>query len=41
MTGVYGWCGGCGHGGHLKCLDEWYADEVECAGGCGHICVRD
>ncbi|KAI9222228.1 hypothetical protein BC828DRAFT_378906 [Blastocladiella britannica] len=39
VRGQYAWCQGCGHGGHLQCLSEWFGSGVrECATGCGHAC---
>ena len=38
VRGVYVWCPGCGHGGHVKHLQEWFATNKECPTGCGHKC---
>lgn len=38
VRGVYVWCPGCGHGGHVKHLQEWFALNQECPTGCGHKC---
>ncbi|KNE56400.1 hypothetical protein AMAG_02209 [Allomyces macrogynus ATCC 38327] len=38
VTGQYSWCQGCGHGGHLACLAEWFRENRECCTGCGHRC---
>ncbi|KAI9249009.1 WD40-repeat-containing domain protein [Sporodiniella umbellata] len=39
VKGVYVWCQGCNHGGHLAHMREWFATEQLCATGCGHSCV--
>ena len=36
--GLYVWCQGCGHGGHVECMRGWFAHEIECPAGCGHRC---
>ncbi|KAH3759690.1 GATOR complex protein WDR24 [Pelomyxa schiedti] len=33
------WCQGCGHGGHLKHLSEWFSKTSRCPAGCGHKCT--
>ncbi|KAI0226598.1 SEA (Seh1-associated) complex subunit [Massospora cicadina] len=41
VRGLYAWCRGCGHGGHLNCYREWFAGgprPPECPGACGHPC---
>lgn len=38
-TGVFVWCQGCGHGGHLSHMSEWFETASECPTGCGHICT--
>jgi hypothetical protein len=38
VRGVYVWCPGCGHGGHVKHLQEWFETNKECPTGCGHKC---
>jgi len=38
VRGVYVWCQGCGHGGHLDHLTQWFKTETECPTGCGHTC---
>ena len=40
VDGVYTWCSWCCHGGHLKCMDEWFALNSACPTGCGHQCVK-
>ncbi|KAJ3148061.1 WD repeat-containing protein 24 [Geranomyces variabilis] len=37
--GLYVWCQGCTHGGHLECLTGWFSEELECCTGCGHQCL--
>ncbi|XP_068715424.1 GATOR2 complex protein WDR24-like isoform X3 [Montipora capricornis] len=32
------WCQGCGHGGHLTHMREWFANHIWCPAGCGHMC---
>ncbi|KAG0749967.1 hypothetical protein G6F57_004287 [Rhizopus arrhizus] len=39
VKGLYVWCQGCNHGGHLVHMKEWFATEKLCATGCGHTCV--
>ncbi|KAI8377284.1 WD40-repeat-containing domain protein [Blakeslea trispora] len=39
VRGLYVWCQGCNHGGHLTHMREWFATESLCATGCGHACV--
>ncbi|CAG8475081.1 4611_t:CDS:10 [Paraglomus occultum] len=38
VKGLYAWCQGCSHGGHLQCLKGWFKDRPECPTGCGHRC---
>lgn len=38
VRGLYSWCQGCAHGGHLKCLKRWYSRNTLCPTGCGHHC---
>jgi len=38
VRGVYVWCQGCGHAGHLEHMNEWFKTETECPTGCGHKC---
>ena len=38
VSGVFTWCQGCGHGGHLEHMREWFEDNSECPSGCGHNC---
>ncbi|KAG1474356.1 hypothetical protein G6F56_000406 [Rhizopus delemar] len=39
VKGLYVWCQGCNHGGHLAHMKEWFATEKLCATGCGHTCI--
>lgn len=32
------WCQGCGHGGHLIHMQEWFSKHIWCPAGCGHMC---
>jgi hypothetical protein len=42
VGGLWVWCHGCGHGGHLDHLLEWFAHEsAECPSGCGHRCSAE
>jgi len=37
--GMYAWCQGCGHGGHLEHMLEWFATGSSlCPAGCMHVC---
>lgn len=38
VRGVYVWCQGCAHGGHLQHLQEWFKEKRQCPTGCGHLC---
>eukprot|EP00741_Cyanophora_paradoxa_P003775 tig00000093_g3669.t1 len=38
VRGLYVWCQGCQHGGHLHHLQEWFARSGLCPAGCGHEC---
>lgn len=38
VRGLYSWCQGCGHGGHLTHFIKWFKSNRECPGGCGHHC---
>lgn len=37
VTGLYAWCQGCSHGGHLDHLKQWFANNSKCA-KCEHLC---
>lgn len=37
-SGLYVWCPGCGHGGHVDCIRKWLREwSNQCPTGCGHI----
>lgn len=38
VRGLYTWCQGCGHGGHLNHFIKWFSNNRECPSGCGHSC---
>lgn len=39
---LWGWCQGCGHGGHNGCLRAWWDDPAISEGGCATIgCLHD
>jgi len=38
VKGLYAWCQGCGHGGHLQHMEEWFSKNTACPLGCGHLC---
>ncbi|XP_046736696.1 GATOR complex protein WDR24 [Diprion similis] len=38
VRGVYAWCQGCAHGGHVIHMNEWFESNRQCPTGCGHIC---
>ncbi|KAF4520935.1 hypothetical protein B566_EDAN008910 [Ephemera danica] len=38
VRGLYSWCQGCGHGGHLAHLQDWFKSHTMCPTGCGHSC---
>ncbi|ORZ13986.1 WD40-repeat-containing domain protein [Absidia repens] len=39
VKGLYVWCQGCNHGGHLEHMRAWFSKEKQCPTGCGHSCV--
>ncbi|RKP14630.1 WD40-repeat-containing domain protein [Piptocephalis cylindrospora] len=41
VKGLYVWCQGCSHGGHLEHMHHWFnqAGQQECPTGCGHKCT--
>ena len=41
VQGLYAWCQGCGHGGHLDHISEWLKENKKCPFGCGHRCEYD
>lgn len=38
VRGLFVWCQGCGHGGHMDHIQEWMARKTWCPAGCGHHC---
>ncbi|KAJ8939609.1 hypothetical protein NQ318_012332 [Aromia moschata] len=38
VKGLYVWCQGCSHGGHLAHIRQWTSTHKTCATGCGHLC---
>eukprot|EP01130_Rhizamoeba_saxonica_P004520 TRINITY_DN1846_c0_g1_i1.p1 TRINITY_DN1846_c0_g1~~TRINITY_DN1846_c0_g1_i1.p1 ORF type:complete len:637 (+),score=97.93 TRINITY_DN1846_c0_g1_i1:54-1913(+) len=34
----YVYCNGCGHGGHIHHMREWFENNSRCPAGCSHIC---
>ncbi|XP_015122969.1 GATOR complex protein WDR24 [Diachasma alloeum] len=38
VRGVYAWCQGCTHGGHVVHMREWFRGNRQCPTGCGHLC---
>ncbi|XP_059470417.1 GATOR complex protein WDR24 [Neocloeon triangulifer] len=41
VKGIYSWCQGCSHGGHLAHMQDWLAKHRSCPAGCGHACEYD
>uniref|UniRef100_A0A8D8G678 GATOR2 complex protein WDR24 n=1 Tax=Culex pipiens TaxID=7175 RepID=A0A8D8G678_CULPI len=37
VRGLYAWCQGCSHGGHLLHLKSWFQNNPRCP-KCGHLC---
>ncbi|KAL7293772.1 hypothetical protein TKK_0012834 [Trichogramma kaykai] len=38
VKGIYTWCQGCSHGGHIHHMSEWFETNKTCPTGCGHLC---
>lgn len=38
VRGMYVWCQGCAHGGHINHMREWFNGNRQCPAGCGHFC---
>lgn len=38
VKGLYVWCQGCAHGGHLAHIQKWFTENRVCPTGCGHDC---
>ena len=41
VRGLYVWCQGCGHGGHVDHMEEWFRTSRVCPTGCMHRCVDE
>lgn len=39
VEGLFVWCQGCGHGGHLNHMQEWFGENSVCPSGCLHKCT--
>uniref|UniRef100_A0A8C4SX32 GATOR2 complex protein WDR24 n=1 Tax=Erpetoichthys calabaricus TaxID=27687 RepID=A0A8C4SX32_ERPCA len=38
VKGLFVWCQGCSHGGHLEHIMKWLRTKSQCPAGCGHLC---
>ncbi|XP_032869175.1 LOW QUALITY PROTEIN: GATOR complex protein WDR24-like [Amblyraja radiata] len=38
VKGLFVWCQGCTHGGHLQHIMDWFQLHAHCPTGCGHLC---
>ncbi|XP_078388148.1 GATOR2 complex protein WDR24-like [Cetorhinus maximus] len=38
VKGLFVWCQGCTHGGHLQHVMDWFQFHTHCPTGCGHLC---
>ncbi|XP_073969024.1 WD repeat domain 24 isoform X1 [Rhodnius prolixus] len=38
VHGLYVWCQGCMHGGHIDHMKDWITNNTYCPTGCGHPC---
>ncbi|CAB1312298.1 unnamed protein product [Coregonus sp. 'balchen'] len=38
VKGLFVWCQGCSHGGHLEHVMNWLKSSSHCPAGCGHLC---
>lgn len=38
VKGLFVWCQGCSHGGHLEHIMNWLKSSAHCPAGCGHLC---
>ncbi|XP_068157642.1 GATOR2 complex protein WDR24 [Drosophila tropicalis] len=38
VRGIYAWCQGCSHGGHIEHLQKYFAQHSKCP-TCGHLCA--
>ncbi|XP_003376470.1 WD repeat-containing protein 24 [Trichinella spiralis] len=41
IRGLFLWCPGCMHGGHLNHIESWFRSHSSCPTGCGHKCIYD
>ncbi|ELR18207.1 WD domain, Gbeta repeat-containing protein [Acanthamoeba castellanii str. Neff] len=41
VKGIYVWCQGCGHGGHIQHMYEWFEKKKQavCPAACAHLCT--
>lgn len=40
VRGIYSWCSGCSHGGHIHHIRDWFSTNSKCP-TCGHLCEYD
>lgn len=40
VRGLYAWCQGCSHAGHLEHIKQWFSSRSKCP-KCGHLCEYD
>ncbi|VVC45443.1 WD40/YVTN repeat-like-containing domain,WD40-repeat-containing domain,WD40 repeat,WD40 repeat [Cinara cedri] len=38
VKGMFAWCRGCAHGGHINHMKQWFMENKYCPTGCGHKC---
>ncbi|KRX52228.1 WD repeat-containing protein 24, partial [Trichinella sp. T9] len=41
IRGLFLWCPGCMHGGHLNHIESWFRSHSSCPTGCRHKCIYD
>ena len=41
IKGISSFCMVCLHGGHFKCMKEWFKVKYVCSTGCGCFCVSE
>ncbi|PWA21953.1 hypothetical protein CCH79_00015623 [Gambusia affinis] len=39
VKGLFVWCQGCSHGGHLEHIMNWLKNNSHCPAGCGHLVI--
>jgi len=41
VKGIYVWCQGCGHGGHIQHMYQWFEKQKQsvCPAACAHLCT--